>query len=89
MNHWPQTPKLIIILKKKKGIGSFAFQIKSILYISNEMLRFKIDTSNGVYDFTLFKFLKNMLTLTLYTPLYTQTLNPDISFKMDSTNFIK
>jgi hypothetical protein len=33
--------------------------------------------------------LKKMLTLTLYTLLYAQILNPDISFKMDSTNFIK
>jgi hypothetical protein len=71
MNHWPQTPKLIIILKKKKGIGSFAFQIKSILYISNEMLGFKIDTCNGVYDFTLFKFKKNANFDFIYTVICT------------------
>lgn len=36
---------------------------------------FKIDASNGVHNFTLFKFLKDVSILTSYTPLDTLTLN--------------
>jgi len=64
------------------GIGSSPFQLKwipSILWSG-----FKVDASNNVHDFTLFKFLKDMPTLTSYTPLDVSILNPDLSFKMDS-----
>jgi hypothetical protein len=50
---------------------------------------FKINTSNGIHDFTLFKFLKDVLTLTSYTLLDASTLNLDNTFEMDSINFIK
>jgi hypothetical protein len=42
-----------------------------IIFISNEidtvsfMIRFKVDAFNGVYDFTLFKILKDVPTLML------------------------
>jgi hypothetical protein len=49
--------------------------------------RFKIDISNSVHDFTLFK--KNVSTLTLYTLLDALILSSDILFKINSINFIK
>jgi len=49
--------------------------------------RFKIDISNSVNDFTLFK--KNVSTLTLYTLLDALILSSDILFKINSINFIK
>jgi hypothetical protein len=44
-------------------------------------LEFKVDIYNDVYDFTLFNFLKHVLTLILFTPSNAPTLNPNISFK--------
>jgi hypothetical protein len=55
-------------------------------------MKFKVNTFNGVHDFTLFKILKDVLTLTSYTLLDTPTSNLDLSFKMDTNhtiNFIK
>jgi hypothetical protein len=43
-------------------------------------LEFKVDTSNGVYDFILFKFLKDVLILTSYTSL--NALNGYYQFHM-------
>jgi hypothetical protein len=39
---------------------------------------------NSVHDFTLFKILKDVLTLTLYIPLDKSTLNFNFLFKIDS-----
>lgn len=36
-----------------------------------------------IHDFTLFKILKDVSTLTLYTPLDAHTLNPNLSFEID------
>jgi hypothetical protein len=44
----------------------------------------KVNISNGVHDFTLFKILKDKPTLTSYTLLDILTSNPDLSFKMNS-----
>jgi hypothetical protein len=52
-------------------------------------LGFKVNISNGVYDFTLFKILKDLVTLTLYTLLDTLTLNLGFSFQIGSINFNK
>lgn len=48
---------------------------------------FKIDASNGIHDFTLFKLLKDMSTLTSYIPLNVLTLNLDFSFEMEKILF--
>jgi hypothetical protein len=50
---------------------------------------FKVNTSNVVHDFILYKISKDVSTLTSYTTLDTPTLNLDLSFKMDSIYFIK
>jgi hypothetical protein len=40
----------------------------------------RVDAFNGIHDFILFKYLKDMSILTSYTPLDAPTLNPNISF---------
>jgi hypothetical protein len=45
---------------------------------------FKVNTSNGIHDFTLFKILKDVLTLTSHTLLDAPTSNPDLSFKINN-----
>jgi hypothetical protein len=77
--------KTITRISKSDGIGSSPFQIKWILSIL--WSRFKVDASNDVHDFTLFKFLKDMPILILYTLLNAPTLNHDLSFKMNSIHF--
>jgi hypothetical protein len=52
-------------------------------------LWFKINIFNNIHDFTLCKFIKDMLTLTSYTSLDTPTSNADLLFEIDSINFIK
>jgi hypothetical protein len=59
--------------------------MKLILFIL--WSRFKVDISNGIHDFVLFKFLKNMQTLTSYTLFDAQTLNLEFSFKIDRILF--
>jgi hypothetical protein len=49
---------------------------------------FKINTSNGVLDFTLLKILKDVSILTSYIPLDTLTSNPDLSCEIDNIHFI-
>jgi hypothetical protein len=44
----------------------------------------KFDKSNGVHNFTLFKYLKDVPTLTSFTLLDATTLNPNLLFEMDS-----
>jgi hypothetical protein len=68
------------------GIGSSPFQMKWILSIL--WSGFKVDAYNGVHDFTLFKFLKDVSTLASYTPLDASILNPDFSFEIDNIHFI-
>jgi hypothetical protein len=41
-----------------------------------------------IYDFTLFKFLKDVSILTLHTLIDAPILNLDISFKMNSIHFM-
>jgi hypothetical protein len=48
-------------------IGSSQFQMEWILSILQS--GFKVGVSNGVHDFILFKFLKDVSTLTSYTLL--------------------
>jgi hypothetical protein len=45
--------------------------------------RFKVDLSNIVHDFILFKFLKDVLKLTSCILLNALILNLNLSFKMD------
>jgi hypothetical protein len=49
------------------GIRLSPIQMKMILFILRS--EFKVDIYNSIYDFILFKFLKYMLTWTLYTLL--------------------
>jgi hypothetical protein len=72
---------------KKNGIGSCPFKMKWLLSIL--WSGFKINVSNCIQDFTLFKFLKDVPTLTSYTPLDTSILNPDLSFEMDNIHEMK
>jgi len=71
------------------SILKWFFFFKLILFIL--WSRFKVDefNVNSVHDFTLFKFLKDVSTLTLFKPLDASTLNTGISFEMDSIYFIK
>jgi hypothetical protein len=48
----------------------------------------KVNTFNGVHNFTLFKILKNMPILISYIPLDVLTLNLNFLFKIDSIYFI-
>jgi hypothetical protein len=45
---------------------------------------FKVDIFNGVYNFILFKFLKDVVILILYMLLDISILNPDLSFDVDT-----
>jgi hypothetical protein len=49
---------------------------------------FKVDTSNGAHDFILFKCLKDMPKLILYTSLGALTSNLNLSFKIDNIHFV-
>jgi len=69
------------------GKESSQFQKKWMLSILGS--RFKVNTSNSIHDFTLFKILKNVHTLTSYKPLDASTSNLDLLFKIDSIHFIK
>jgi hypothetical protein len=61
--------------------------MKLILYIL--WLKFKVDAYNGIHDFTLFKFLKDVSILTLYIPLNALTSNLDILVEIDNLNEIE
>jgi hypothetical protein len=69
------------------GKESSQFQKKWMLSILGS--RFKVNTSNGIHDFTLFKILKNVHILTSYKPLDASISNLDLLFKIDSIHFIK
>jgi hypothetical protein len=56
--------------------------MKLILFIL--LSKFEVIEFNGMPNFILFKFLKNMLILISYTLLNILTLDFDISFKMDN-----
>jgi hypothetical protein len=57
-----------------------------ILSISNEMLRFKIGTSNGVYEVNVGMSFKNLNNVKSCTLLDALNLNPD--YKIDSIHLI-
>lgn len=65
-----------------------------VLSFSNEMdiiyfiITIKVNTSNGIHDFILFKILKNVLKLISYILLDTPTLNLDFLFKINNMNRI-